>query len=169
MHNKIPLLRTNASEDRYGIRRRQIKTTTHMLLDPRSSLVFSVMLFLSLLLLLFRYSQALPTPYGGDKDFSNSTSSSDAMTPSGKRTLFGIVWSCVLTVMICAWTSVHPNIPPTTRGIAFWKRIGMMFWALIAPELILAWAVRQRFAASHIRDQYNKRHPEAGMLFFRLS
>ena len=137
-----------------------------MLLDPRSSLVFSVMLFLSLLLLLFRYSQALPTPYGADKD---STSSSDAMTPSGKRTLFGIVWSCVLTVMICAWTSVHPNIPPTTQGIAFLKRIGMMFWALIAPELILAWAVRQWFAASHIRDLYNKRRPETGMLFFRLS
>lgn len=123
------------------------------------------MLFLSFLLFLFRYSQALPTVYGDDRDFSNYTSPSDAMTPSGKRTLFGIVWSCVLTVMICAWTSVHPNIPPTTRGIAFWKRIGMMFWALIAPELILAWAVRQWYAAYHIKDQYNLKLRHSGMFF----
>ncbi len=32
-----------------------------------------------------------------------------------KRTLVGIIWSCILTVIICAWTSVHPNVPPQTQ------------------------------------------------------
>ena len=30
-----------------------------------------------------------------------------------------------------------------------------MFWTVVAPELILAWAVRQWFAAWEIRDTVN--------------
>ncbi len=30
---------------------------------------------------------------------------------------------------------------------------------VIAPELVLAWEVRQRFAAREIRDAYNERQP----------
>jgi len=30
-----------------------------------------------------------------------------------------------------------------------------MFWMIIAPELVLAWAVRQFYAAKDIRDAYN--------------
>jgi len=33
-----------------------------------------------------------------------------------------------------------------------------MFWTIVAPELVLGWAVRQWFAAREIRDFYN-RHP----------
>ncbi len=33
-----------------------------------------------------------------------------------------------------------------------------MFWMIIAPELVLAWAVRQLFAARDIRDYYNSHH-----------
>lgn len=32
-----------------------------------------------------------------------------------------------------------------------------MFWMVISPELVLAWAVRQFFAARDIRDKYNAR------------
>jgi len=32
-----------------------------------------------------------------------------------------------------------------------------MFWMVVAPELVLAWAVRQFFAAKHVRDTYNER------------
>ncbi len=38
---------------------------------------------------------------------------------------------------------------------------------VIAPELVLAWAVRQWFAAREIRDAYNERQP--GMLEQRHS
>ncbi len=33
-----------------------------------------------------------------------------------------------------------------------------MFWTIIAPELVLAWAVRQWFAAWEIRDTVNGTH-----------
>jgi len=75
------------------------------------------------------------------------------------RTLFNIIWSCVSTTIICAWTSVHPNVPPLNKWKARWNRLRLMFWMIVAPEFVLAWAVRQFFAAREIRDTYNERHP----------
>jgi len=75
------------------------------------------------------------------------------------RTLFSVIWTCVSTIIICAWTSVHPNVPPLNRWKARWNRLWVMFWMIVAPELVLAWAVRQFFAAREIRDMYNDRHP----------
>src|SRR5258708_37160373 len=72
-----------------------------------------------------------------------------------KRSLYKIVWSCVLTTIICAWVSVHPNVPPSGYWKGLWRRVQMMIWTIIAPELILAWAVRQWFAAWEIRDTVN--------------
>jgi len=34
-----------------------------------------------------------------------------------------------------------------------------MFWMIVAPELVLAWAVRQFFDAKDIRDTYNESYP----------
>ncbi len=72
-----------------------------------------------------------------------------------KRSLYKIVWSCVSTTIICAWVSVHPNVPPSGYWKGLWRRVQMMIWTIIAPELILAWAVRQWFAAWEIRDTVN--------------
>src|SRR5260221_9518345 len=68
-----------------------------------------------------------------------------------KRSLYKIVWSCVLTTIICAWVSVHPNVPPSGYWKGLWRRVKMIIWTIIAPELILAWAVRQWVAALEIR------------------
>ena len=76
-----------------------------------------------------------------------------------KRTLFGIIWSCLSTTILCAWTAVHPNVPPRSKWKARWNRLKLMFWMIVAPELVLAWAVRQLFAAKDIRDIYNESHP----------
>jgi len=72
------------------------------------------------------------------------------------RTLFGVGWSCVITIFICAWTSVHPNVPPRGLMGGLLARFKLMFWTIVAPELVLAWAVRQRFAAREIRDLINQ-------------
>ena len=72
-----------------------------------------------------------------------------------RRSLYKILWSCVLTTIICAWVSVHPNVPPSGYWKGLWRRVKMMIWTIIAPELILAWAVRQWFAAWEIRDAVN--------------
>ena len=76
-----------------------------------------------------------------------------------KRTLFGIIWGCVSTTILCAWTAVHPNVPPRSKWKARWNRLKLMFWMIVAPELVLAWAVRQFFAARDIKDTYNESHP----------
>jgi len=74
------------------------------------------------------------------------------------RTLFNIIWSCFSTTFICAWATVHPNIPPGGEcgRKLLWRRLKLMFWTLVAPEVVLAWAVRQWFAAQAIADTYNK-------------
>ena len=50
---------------------------------------------------------------------------------------------------------VHPNVPPSGKWRAISRRFKMMFWTIVAPELILAWAVRQWFAEWEIRDTVN--------------
>ncbi len=75
-----------------------------------------------------------------------------------KRTLFNIAWNCISTIIICTWISIHPNVPPAGKWKGLWRRLEMMFWTVIAPELVLAWAVRQWFAAWEIRDTVNCSH-----------
>ena len=72
-----------------------------------------------------------------------------------ERTLFDIVSNCVSTIIICAWVSVHPNVPPSGYWKGLWGRVQTMFWTIIAPELILAWAVRQWYGAWEIKDTVN--------------
>ena len=81
-----------------------------------------------------------------------------ALDTSSKRSLAGIVSGCLVTTFLCAWVAVHPNIPPDGEcgWKAVWRRTKLMFWTLLAPELILAWAVNQRHAAQEIADTYNE-------------
>ena len=96
-----------------------------------------------------------PIPVGFDLATRDEPLSPESSKNQLKRTLFGIVWSCVSTTILCAWTAVHPNVPPRSKWIARWNRLKLMFWMVVAPELVLAWAVRQFFAAMDIRDTYN--------------
>ncbi len=72
------------------------------------------------------------------------------------RSTFNILWSCLTTIFICTWTSIHPNIPPRKQGQfqASWRKITLMFWALILPELVLTWAVKQWLAARVIEKHF---------------
>jgi hypothetical protein len=114
------------------------------------------MFFYFLVFILLNYENVDAVPISIDQCPIPNTSD-DSM----RRTLFGIIWSCLSTIIICAWTAVHPNVPPPNRWRARWNRLETMFWMIIAPELVLAWAVRQFFAAREIRDEYNSRHPGA--------
>jgi len=72
--------------------------------------------------------------------------------PNGCRSLTDIIRSCILTILLCTWVSMHPNIPsPDERWPRLlWRRAGLMFLALIAPEAVLGWALRQRQAAAEL-------------------
>ena len=122
-------------------------------LHPTGLLVsFATMLLYFLFYVLYSYVEAVPIC------IDRAETAQESNSPL-QRTLAGIVWSCVSTIIICAWTSVHPNVPPPNPWKARWNRLRLMFWMIIAPELVLAWAVRQFFAAKEIRDEYNNRYP----------
>ena len=72
-----------------------------------------------------------------------------ACGPSQDRTIPGIVESCLITIFACTWVSIHPNVPSRHENrmtIAF-RRGKLMVLALLAPEVILLWAIRQRIVA----------------------
>jgi len=74
-----------------------------------------------------------------------------------KRTLFNIIWGCVSTTIICAWTAIHPNIPPRESYLkGTLRRLELMCWTIIAPEILPTWALNQLLAAKTIRDVYNQ-------------
>jgi type VI protein secretion system component VasK len=78
--------------------------------------------------------------------------------PSGCRTLWEIIWSCLFTLPLCVWVSVHPNIPALRERwpkVAL-RRVGLMLAAMIAPELIIAWAIRQRMLAHELAYKYRE-------------
>jgi len=47
------------------------------------------------------------------------------------------IWSYVSTTTICAWTSLHPNVPPLNKWNARWNRLRLTFWMIVAPEFVL--------------------------------
>jgi len=76
--------------------------------------------------------------------------------PNQCRTLWDIVWSCLFTMFLCTWVSIHPNIPSPHEG---WvrvtsRRLGVMLAVLIAPELIFSWALRQRILARRLANEH---------------
>jgi len=79
----------------------------------------------------------------------------DSSSPS--RTMFNIVWGCVSTTIICAWAAIHPNIPPREGPLKrTLRRLELMFWTIVAPEILPSWALSQLLAAITVRDEYNE-------------
>ena len=95
------------------------------------------------------------------------------------RTIWSIVWSCLVTIFSCTWVAVHPNIPcPKKRKANSWMerciwnpllsfaehRLPLFVCALLAPEYVLAWAIRQFLIARKIADK-----GEFSVKFFSIS
>ena len=74
------------------------------------------------------------------------------------RTIWNIVWSCVVTIFSCTWVAVHPNVPcPKKQEANGWiqrcirnpllsfveHRLPLFICALLVPKYVLAWAIRQ--------------------------
>lgn len=80
-----------------------------------------------------------------------SVSAAEAPLPDvpQDRNVANIVESCLITIFACTWVSIHPNVPSRHENrmtIAF-RRGKLMVLALLAPEVILLWAIRQRIVA----------------------
>ncbi|KAF7974176.1 hypothetical protein HWV62_13309 [Athelia sp. TMB] len=106
------------------------------------------------------------------------------------RTLYSIVQTCLATIFACVWVAVHRNIPapkirtvhstnPVIRAVQWlWGKIldqrqsAIVFTVtLLAPEWVLAWAIRQAIRArqlageleaarAHALKRWTESHPE---------
>ncbi|KAG8826598.1 hypothetical protein FRC19_008528 [Serendipita sp. 401] len=91
------------------------------------------------------------------------------------RSLSNIVWSCLATVVLCSWVSLHPNVPrPVDEGkLTKWQwcihklhaflKDGVLPFVLllVAPEWVLMWALRQRLVVEYLirkRRGLTRRH-----------
>ncbi|KAG2360612.1 hypothetical protein BDR07DRAFT_1412090 [Suillus spraguei] len=124
-------------------------------------------LLLCIFLCLIGVIQAAPTT-----NTTNTTTSDSLKTPSfTTRTLWSIISSCVLTLFACIYTAIHPNILSLKDNLlrTLWWRFGLgtMIMALIAPELIVTWAMRQWLSARQVTRQFQESgyfeisHPQA--------
>ena len=81
------------------------------------------------------------------------------------RTIWNIVWSCLATIFSCTWVAVHPNVPcPRKRDANGWIErciwnpllsfmehcLPLFICALLVPEYMLAWSIRQFLVAQKI-------------------
>ena len=116
------------------------------------------MILLALLYLSFGSTFALPTPPDLLTDIPPSVliRSADVF---GTRTIWGIIWSCLSTLFACTWVAVHPNIPGPKDSLwtVLGRRVAIMGWFLIAPELVILWAAKQHFGARKLVVKYEGR------------
>ncbi|KAL4257808.1 hypothetical protein AB1N83_011288 [Pleurotus pulmonarius] len=81
-----------------------------------------------------------------------------ATSAPNDRDTTDIVWSCLAVIFSCTWVAIHPNVPHHDIRASGWKmlrrRVLLMLWAILVPELMVMWAVRQWFEA----DQAVKDH-----------
>jgi hypothetical protein len=77
----------------------------------------------------------------------------------GTRSMWGITWSCLSTIFACAWIAVHPNIPgpKDSHWAVLCRRILIVVYILVAPEIVIAWAARQHFGARQLAKFYEGR------------
>lgn len=123
------------------------------------------MILLITILLAAHHSVALPFGSLGSLravDF-NGTASHQPTPPAlpgedGSRTVLSISWSCLSTIAACIYGSTHPNIPE--HNASWWgaiqSKLVVAFYTLLAPELVIWWAMRQYLGARAIAKSLNE-------------
>jgi len=130
------------------------------------TVVIQTMIFLTLLYLCFFSGSwntlALPTdlrpPDIPSKTHLHSILLRDDSFDS--RSTYGILWSCLSTIFACTWITVHPNIP--APGDSEWtiirRRLAIMGYFLLTPELVILWAARQQFVVRYLTKKHENNH-----------
>ena len=122
------------------------------------------MLFLIFVYYLFHSISASPISPINSRSL-NSNSCTDL---THCRSIWNIIWSCIVTISSCTWVAVHPNIPCPKKREAkncvqrwIWNpilsfvehRLPLFVCALLVPEYVLAWAIRQYLSARKIANK----------------
>ena len=121
-----------------------------------SSLHFQMLLLFTLIYLSRNVIQAAPSPL----ILPAAGSSLNQISPTHgcidhQRSIWDILWSCFATIFACTWVSVHPNIPGHDDGRwkIFSNRAEIMLWTIMAPEWVIYWAMRERFAVREMAKE----------------
>ncbi|KAG2008114.1 hypothetical protein CC2G_013577 [Coprinopsis cinerea AmutBmut pab1-1] len=83
------------------------------------------------------------------------------------RSVADVIVTCLVTIFSCTWVSVHPNVRGynSTTWERFLQRAEAMLWGIVAPELIVTWAIKQWDSARDINyliNEYLRRRKESG-------
>ncbi|KAL9043526.1 MAG: hypothetical protein Q9214_003290 [Letrouitia sp. 1 TL-2023] len=75
--------------------------------------------------------------------------------PQGRGT-FDILWSCLFTIFLCTWTSLHLNVPAMSETYwdQFFRKMRWMAQAIMAPEFVLGFATGQKAEARRSVAQF---------------
>jgi hypothetical protein len=103
------------------------------------------MLLILTVSILVNYIQAHPIP----------TVNIDQCPPSADRdtrSIWNILWSSLVTLFACIWVAVHPNVPAFADGTLakLKQRAKLLLTAVIAPEIIIMFAMRQWVCARDV-------------------
>lgn len=115
-------------------------------------------------------ASALTIPSSSDIDIFSPPKCTDI---THCRTIWGIIWSCLATIFACMWVAVHHNVPaPGQRPILIiLERVAITVCALLVPEYVVAWAIRQWLVANHIawKNQELEREREELLLMGEMA
>jgi len=108
-----------------------------------------VMLIYCIIFYSYLYSKenaATSVPFTDPSSFLIRDTSATDVCP---RKRLEIIWSCIVTIIASSWVAVHPNLPhrEDSKLKKILRRVELMFWAVITPELIIYWAARQWYGA----------------------
>jgi len=72
------------------------------------------------------------------------------------RSTEDIVWSCIGTMVACSWASVHPNMQGfrESKISMHLRHLAYAFWAIVAPEAMIFWAMRQWHGARVLEKEF---------------
>ncbi|KAF8642793.1 hypothetical protein AX16_009426 [Volvariella volvacea WC 439] len=116
------------------------------------------MLLASLFIAAFARSIASPVPTAIPSSIPSpvyvvaATITASQCDPTRTRTIFDILYSCIGVILLCTYISIHHNIPDQNDSWAkaTWLKIRTTLYALIAPEMVMMWAIRQWVMARRI-------------------
>ena len=69
-----------------------------------------------------------------------------------------IIWTCLSTLIICLWTTLHLNLPAPDDGpwTIFWRKARWLLLGILAPELPMLFAFAQWASAKRsVVDMHN--------------
>ena len=72
------------------------------------------------------------------------------------RSTAQIVTSCMSTVLLCTWFTIHPDVcgPGSTLKERVGRKVELFLWALLMPESVMTWACNQWLGARQICEVF---------------